>query len=244
MAIPAFRYLAWYLAGSASGSSLASAAVLGIASATAWLADPQLLQHPAEACMSNSASVLAELQALRVDLAALSARVLALESRLEEQHFTTPLASPVTVNLTQNSAASSLPELPPFPSPSVAATSPAGSGVSATPSPYRSSLEQTEEERRSIARDAGRFLARALQGDHRGTSGRERLKLQSRVYILAKDIGGQVYEPVKIFRSFAAIQPLVKHGFSCGESVFIGLPTIWEAKEAVRSAGLTWPDDA
>lgn len=37
-------------------------------------------------------------------------------------------------------------------------------------------------------------------------------------------------------------QTVKPHG-DCGNSVFAGLPTVWEAQTAVRSAGLTWPAD-
>lgn len=243
MALFPVRGLGWCLASSTAGSALVTATVSGFAGAAEGVAGYQPFEHSTEACMSHSSSVVAELQALRLELASLSTRVLALEARLEEQSVGGTAAVPVTFNLTQQSSvpggysevSSSNNTFPRTGSP-VLSSPPAGTSV-------RASVEHTEEERRTIAGDAGRFLARALQGDHRGTSGRERLRLPSRVYILAKDIFGVEYEPVRIFRSFAAIQPLVKQGFSCGDSCFIGLLTIWEAKECVRAAGLTWPED-
>ena len=103
--------------------------------------------------------------------------------------------------------------------------------------------EYTEAERRTAAIEVGRFLRHALEEEHQGASSRDRIKLQSRVYILCKNISGRLYNPVKIFHSFAAIKPLVKVDGECGNSVFVGLPTVWEAKVAVRAAGLNWPAD-
>eukprot|EP00438_Fugacium_kawagutii_P025713 Skav210469 [mRNA] locus=scaffold737:198761:205644:+ [translate_table: standard] len=46
--------------------------------------------------------------------------------------------------------------------------------------------------RRTLARELGRFLRRAADGDHQGTSGRDRLKLANRCYLVVADFGGTV----------------------------------------------------
>lgn len=148
MAIPSGRCLAGSTASSAAGFALAPSAVSGFAGAATGLVGFELLEHQAEACMSQSASVVAELQSLRLELAALSARVLALEAKLEEPSFSSAAAAPVTFNLTQQSSvpggysevASSTNSLPVVASPTQSGP-PAGTSV-------RGSVEQTEQERR------------------------------------------------------------------------------------------------
>ena len=193
--------------------------------------------------MSELDLVLAELRGLRQELGELTQRVAALERSGGggSRGFSAP-ASPVTVNYS-------------FSSPLVPYAGGSGIGSSPTaelqaPVPVASPAEeavpedQTEERfRLEVASGVGRFFARALSGDHRGGSGRERVHLPSRVYVVCRDFAGRRYDPVLIKYSFAAIRSLVKPHGDCGNSVFAGLPTVWEAQTAVRSAGLTWPAD-
>ena len=194
-----------------------------------------------------SSALLAEIQSLRRDLADLASRVLALEERLSSS-APRAVASPVTVNYSVSGSASypAVPDLPEFQGFSPGENN-LNSGVSAAhsfDSPVRNlAADYSDEERRQVAIGVGAFLRRSLEGGHRGESGRERIKLQSRVYILVRDLQGQVYDPVRVFRSFSALKPLVKEGGQCGDSIFIGLPTVWEAKLSVATAGLQWPAD-
>ena len=185
----------------------------------------------------------AELHQLRVELAHLSSRVLALEeAALRERVGPTPYGSPLTVNYL---GTNQLPEIPPFPlaSPSTLPTSRTSSQRLADSPGASSAPLVTEADRRRIAEEAGAFLRRSLDGDHRGGSGRSRVPLPSTVYILARDINGVCYDPVKIFYNWSSLRHLVKNQSSCQDSVFIGLPTIWEAKICVASARLSWPDE-
>lgn len=100
----------------------------------------------------------------------------------------------------------------------------------------------SEAERLAIAEGAGRFLRRALAGDFRGGSGRDRVRLSSRIYVLVRDLSGRVYDPVEVYQNFSSLKPKVKSGDSAGNSIFIGFPTQWEAKAAVAAANLRWPD--
>ena len=95
------------------------------------------------------------------------------------------------------------------------------------------------EFRQEVARGVGQFIRRALNGDHRKNSGRERLKLQSTCYLIAKDFEGKVYDrPVLIETRFNRVVALCKRGTSWGDSVFVGLPTVEEARIAANEAGL------
>lgn len=189
-----------------------------------------------------SGALLAEVQQLRQDLAALTSRVLALESQSGPLH-----GSPITVNY--SSPVHSV-ELPPFPSSSPAGGYPLG----ASPDTLRASTSSvaisacgfppTEAERYQVAEELGAFLRRSLDGDHRGPSGRDKIKLSNRLYILCRDINGQVYNPPRLFKSFTALKPLVKDSAGqCKDSVFIGVPSQWEARIVIRSAGLEVPPD-
>ena len=204
---------------------------------------PELGFHQAEACMSNS-PLASELHQLRLDLAHLSARVLALEEAALHSRVSGPAlqGSPVTVNYL---GTHQLPEVPPFPDrlqQSPVVRSEVASSATGSPGAVGTPV-LTEAERRRIAEEAGAFLRRSLDGDHRGGSGRSRVQLPSTVYILARDISGVRYNPVRVFRDFSVLRPFVKRQGSCQDSVFIGFPTVWEAKVCVAAAQLSWPDE-
>ena len=200
--------------------------------------------HPKQTWMSLAALV-AEVQALTREVADLRARVLSLENQLLAAELPpSALSSPITVNYVGGSP---YPELPPFPTGAAASQLPLSGEV---PSPNPSSVASvatagnyTEAQRIAAAEEVGKFLARALRGDLRGDSGRSKLRIPSRVYLLVKDVRGRVYDPVQIHRSWASIAPLVKERGHCGDSVFVGLPTLWEAKIAVVAGQLNWPAD-
>ena len=97
--------------------------------------------------------------------------------------------------------------------------------------------------REQVAREIGCFLKRCLEGDHRGESGRDKIKgLQSRVYIVCRDFDRRTYNPPLLCKTFSEVKTLCKRNGSCGDSVFIGVPSYREASLAVFAAGLRWPD--
>eukprot|EP00434_Breviolum_minutum_P009923 symbB.v1.2.008745.t2/scaffold544.1/size189386/2 len=120
-------------------------------------------------CMSGN-PLLAELQALRQELAALSSRVLQLEEQVGGHRsgggslFASPSPAPVTVN----SVGSPLAELPPFPnldSSNLSLPRPSTQSPAIVPI-----ANPTEEERIRAAIEIGEFLARCLLGTNRGSS--------------------------------------------------------------------------
>ena len=195
--------------------------------------------------MSGSpSSLVLELQALRRDLADLQTRVLALELR-DSSETAVPFASPLTVNYSVTGGAQQYPALPPFPF-SSPGERPAGtdfsSPASAAPSAATAGpFYYSEAQRREAAVKVGQFLRRALAGEQRGDSGRSSLRLPSKCYVLCRDIRGQNYNPARIFNSWSAVKPYVKVDNSCGDAVFVGLPSEWEAEIAIREAGLQVP---
>lgn len=101
------------------------------------------------------------------------------------------------------------------------------------------------EFRQQVARDVGRFLRRALTGDHRQNSGRDRLKLRSTCYLIVKDYEGRTYErPVRLETQFNKVVALCKRGDSWGDSIFVGLPSVEEARIAATEAGFAFAGPA
>ena len=97
--------------------------------------------------------------------------------------------------------------------------------------------------REEVARGIGQFLLRALSGENRGNSGRQRLRLlQSRLYIVVRDAEGVVStHPVRVLRSYAAVRQLCQRGGEFRNAVFIGIPSAREGRIAVGAAGFDWP---
>lgn len=123
----------------------------------------------------------------------------------------------------------------------VGETNSAVSVVSSPPRPV--GAEQSWGEREEICRNIGHWISVALSGGHRGSSGRDRIRLASRVWIVAQDYYGDRIDPVGVYHTFASARHLVKRGSDLGSAVFVGLPSIREAKIVVSTAGLQWPAD-
>ena len=96
-------------------------------------------------------------------------------------------------------------------------------------------------QREALCERIGAFLRRALNGDHRGSSGRDLNPLSSRFWLVAKDINGQVFDPPRVFRSWSSAKALVKRGAEVGDSVFVGLPSEREVTLVVQAAEFRLP---
>ena len=108
--------------------------------------------------------------------------------------------------------------------------------------PARGAAAYTADFRSEVAREIGAFLRRSLNGEHRGESGRDKVKgLQNRCYLICKDYSGRTYNPVLVVEKFARVRELCKRGDDLGDSIFIGLPSYGEASIAAAAAGLQWP---
>ena len=100
------------------------------------------------------------------------------------------------------------------------------------------------EFREEVARGIGAFLKRSLNGEPRGSSGRDRVALGSRYYILVRDKAGHVYrDPVQIHSRFSRVKEVCCVGRDWGDSIFVGIPSLREAQTAVFAAGFGWPRD-
>lgn len=96
-------------------------------------------------------------------------------------------------------------------------------------------------ERQALAGRMGAWVARALVGEHRGSSGRDENALSSNLWLVFRTFEGKVLDPVRVCKSFAQAKVLVMRGSDLGPSVFVGLPSEWEAKLVVAAAGKQWP---
>ena len=170
-----------------------------------------------------------ELRELRVLVRDLQERVRILELRADRSEPSYPAPSREQVPLT-----------PP--------RTPQRSFTSTLPSSAASSPSAPVVDREVVCKDVGAWVARALRGEHRGLSGRERLSPGSKIYLLFKDYEGNTYNPVQIFHRWSDLCPPVSAAGSVekkprtGSSVYIGLPSQADARLVVHSAGLQWPE--
>ena len=124
------------------------------------------------------------------------------------------------------------------PAPASPSTSEGGSLHSVPFTPGGTPLSWAERER--ICDSIGAWAARALRGEHRGSSGRDRNPLASRIFVTIRDYQGIIYDPPLVHRSFSSCKVLVKRGSDTGDSIFFGIPSQQEAQRAIQSAGLRW----
>ena len=151
----------------------------------------------------------------------------------EEEHLLGTGAS-----RSRTSRASSGPGTPVTPPLVPTPTTPVATSAAATPrspTPTPTSGGQTVPnwiQREAIADQIGQFLQRALQGDHRSSSGRDLVPLPSRLWIVCQDIHGGRYNPVRVFRSWTLTKALVKIGNEVGDSIFV-----WVFPLSVKQGG-------
>lgn len=115
--------------------------------------------------------------------------------------------------------------------------------TTATSSNTAAAAEHLPADRAAIAGDIGKWIAKALRGERAGLSGRERISLQSRVYLVFKDLGGKVYNPplfCELWRE--AKQYCTIAGHAANDSIFVGLPSKAEARIVTLSAGCNLPE--
>ena len=96
-------------------------------------------------------------------------------------------------------------------------------------------------QQREVARGIGLWLRRCLDGELRGLSGRDPINLPSKLYVVARDIHQQVYNPPLVFFTWAEAKPLCVLRGQPADSVFIGLPSKEEARVCLAAAALGFP---
>ena len=159
-----------------------------------------------------------EIQTLRTEVVQLEGRVVELES----QQVASKLDSEFDlVSSVASGTASAYPTLP----------------VARSISPTR----DLSTERVQAAFSIGQFLRRCLSGAPRGLSGRERIAAPSSVYIVCQSFDRVVFDPPKVFFAWGETKSLVIRNGSPGPSIFVGVPTVAEARIAVEAAGCSLP---
>ena len=119
------------------------------------------------------------------------------------------------------------------------------SARASAPSSTTSSVELAgsalSAERLAAAKDVGRWITRCLNNQHRGLSGRERISLASRLYLVIRDFEGVIRSPPLVLFSWRETSAIVSPRGQPGDSIYVGLPSKEEARLALREAGLSLP---
>ena len=180
-----------------------------------------------------------ELRALRAEFRLLTVRVDQQEDRLSE----------LSAQSLRGSISAGSPSVVGEPEGS-RAESQVSSGYQVVSTPGTSSVPEVDEvgpyswvERERVAVDIGHFIVRALTGQQRGNSGRDRIKgLKSRYYLVIRDKYGQEYRnPTKVFTNYQQCKHICANAGDFGDSIFVGVPSIKEGKLVAETAGLGWP---
>lgn len=87
----------------------------------------------------------------------------------------------------------------------------------------------------------GRWLRRCLNGEPRGPSGRDQTSQPSRYYLVCKGVDLTVYNPLRLFTSWAEAKPFCQLRGQPSDAIYVGLPTQEETRIAVREPGLELP---
>ena len=169
-----------------------------------------------------------ELALLRRELQALRGEVHALRERVEAQEdLISGLLAEREFQVVEPPSISS-------PARAVAGPSSSTSSLAAGPLNW--------DQRLALARETGDYLRNALTGVVTDKPSKGRHSLPNRVYLLVRDVNGTEYtNPVRVFRAFKDLEPLVKKQGSFKDSVFVGLPSQREAQAAVGQAEFVWP---
>lgn len=95
--------------------------------------------------------------------------------------------------------------------------------------------------RQAIAGEIGAWVKRALRGQRQGLSGRERIIQSSRYYLVFKDFDSVIYNPPRVYSTWADCKAVVTRHRQSGDSIYLGLPTQEEARIVCSAAGVRVP---
>ena len=93
----------------------------------------------------------------------------------------------------------------------------------------------------ALAKEIGLFLRRSIEGGKRGVSGRNRLRLQSRLYVALSDSSGQLYPEPRVFHSLRDLRAAVFSRGNPGTATFIGFASVGPEGNQKRMLGLGPP---
>lgn len=93
-----------------------------------------------------------------------------------------------------------------------------------------------------ISRGIGHWLRRCLDSENRGSSGRDQIPLQSKFYLVARDVKLVNHNPPLVFTSWREAKPHCQVAGSPGiDSIYVGLPAQQDVWIVAEAAGLVVP---
>lgn len=117
---------------------------------------------------------------------------------------------------------------------------PSASGEFEVVDPAEASSELSAE-RIAIAEQIGRWITRCLRAEHRGLSGREKLSLQSKFYVVVRGFDLVVHDPPLVFTSWSQTKTVTHQHGQPGDSIFVGVPSKAEVRAVITAANLSLP---
>ncbi|CAE7253013.1 unnamed protein product [Symbiodinium sp. CCMP2592] len=111
------------------------------------------------------------------------------------------------------------------------------SGPAAEQSSSPAATPLPRSERDNACREIGLWITRALGGNHRGASGRDRIAQASKYWLVFRGFEGENFDPPRAFTSFAKAKEVCKRQADCGQSVFVGLPARADVDAVCAAAG-------
>ena len=96
-------------------------------------------------------------------------------------------------------------------------------------------------ERLHAAQLIGAWIRRCLRSEPRGLSGREKINLASRFYIVVRSFDLVIYDPPKVFSSWGEAKSYTHHLGQPGDSIFVGVPSKAEVRAVCAAASLEVP---
>ena len=96
-------------------------------------------------------------------------------------------------------------------------------------------------ERLQASRLIGAWIKRCLRSEPRGLSGREKIALASKFYVVVHGFDLVIYNPPKVFASWSEAKALTHHLGQPGDSIFVGVPSRAEVRAVLAAAELEIP---
>lgn len=114
-------------------------------------------------------------------------------------------------------------------------------GLAEVTAPVAEAAAELSQERLLVPQEIGIWLRHCLDGERRGLSGREKLSLQSRFYVVVRGFDLVVHDPPRVFTSWTGARAVTHQHGHPGDSIFVGVPSKAEVRAVCAAAGLTVP---
>ena len=120
----------------------------------------------------------------------------------------------------------------------VASSLPSDSRPVPQPGSSAASAGIVDPDRVAALQHIGQWVRASLLGRRRGLSGRERISEGNHCYLVFRDFSGRLFDPVFFSLDFSEVAAIVKPAGVPGDSVFVGVPSIADAKIVCEQAGV------